>query len=211
MGSIPRLVKAFDRVPRKLLSEILVRFGVPIKLVSLLKALHKDNVNFSIDDIGKSMKNTIGVKQGDILGPILFLFSICAIMITWRAKLNINPCIFRSKNDNKMIGRRYTARRKELFLLDLEYADDTAVLFDNRNHLVVGIVSILEHFDRFGTEIHTGVLEPGENSKTEVLFCSKPSSFYNTPYTFDDADLSDIILDDRYIPIVLLPREYHLK
>ena len=157
------------------------------------------------------MKNTIGVKQGDILGPILFLFFICAKMVTWRAKLNINPCIFRSKNDNKMIGRRYTARRKELFLLDLEYADDTAVLFDNRNHLVVGIVSILEHFDRFGTEIHTGVLEPGENSKTEVLFCSKPSSFYNTPYTFDDADLSDIILDDRYIPIVLLPREYHLK
>ena len=74
------LVKAFDRVPRKLLWKILVRFGVPIKLVSLLKALHKDfNVNFFIDDIGKSIKNTIGVKQGDILGPILFLFFICAV------------------------------------------------------------------------------------------------------------------------------------
>ena len=197
------LVKAFDRVPRKLLWEILIKFGVPMKLVSLLKALHNDfNVKFSIDGVDKSIKNTIGVKQGDILGPILFVFFICAVMITWRAKLNINPCIFRSKNDDKMTGRRYTARGEEFPLLDSEYADDTAVLFDNRNHLVEGIVSIVEHFDRFGTEIHTGVLEPRENSKTEVLFCSKPSSFYNTPDTFDDADLSDIILNDRYIPIV---------
>ena len=45
-------------------------------------------------------------------------------------------------------------------------ADDTdAVLFDDRNHLVVGLVSIVEHFDRFRTKIHTGVLEPRENSK----------------------------------------------
>ena len=66
-------------------------------------------------------KNTIGVKQVDILGPIFSLFFICAIMITWRAKLDINPCIFRSKNDNKMTGRRYTARGEELFLLYSEY------------------------------------------------------------------------------------------
>ena len=55
-----------------------------------------------------------------------------------------------------MTGRRYTARGEEF---------DTAVLFGNRNHLVVGIVSIVEHFHNFGTEIHTGVLEPRENSK----------------------------------------------
>ena len=73
------LVKAFDRAPRKLLWKNLVRFGVPIKLVSLLKALQTSMLIFFIDDIGKSIKNTIGVKQGDILGPILFLFFICAV------------------------------------------------------------------------------------------------------------------------------------
>ena len=93
-----------------------------------------------------------------------------------------------------MTWRRYTAWGEELPLLDSEYADDTAVLFDNRNHLVEGIVNIVEHLACFGTEIHTGVLEPRENSKIEVSFCSKPFSFYNTPDKFDDADLSKIIL-----------------
>ena len=196
------LVKAFDRVPKKLLWEILTKFGVPIKLVSLLKALHKDfTVKFSIDDIDKSIRNTIGVKQGDILGPILFLFFICAVMTTWRSNFHVEPCIFRSKRDAKMTGRSYTARGESFHLLDSEYADDTAVLFDSRGDVTEGIYSINEHFDRFGTEIHTGVLQPRDNSKTEVLFCSKPFSLYNTPDTYDNADLSDII-NDRYIPIV---------
>ena len=34
------LVKAFDRVPREMLWEVLLRYGVPPKLVSLLRALH---------------------------------------------------------------------------------------------------------------------------------------------------------------------------
>ncbi|XP_066936166.1 uncharacterized protein [Clytia hemisphaerica] len=59
------LVKAFDRVPRKLLWGILLKYGVPPKLVNLLTALHKtfavkiDN-NFITDPIN----NSIGVKQG---------------------------------------------------------------------------------------------------------------------------------------------------
>ena len=180
-----------------------MKFGVPVKLVSLLKALHNDfTVKFSIDDIDKSIKNNIGVKQGDILGPILFLFFICAVMMTWRSKFHIDPCIFRSKNDYKMTGRPFTARGEEFPLLDSEYADDTAVLFDSRDNLIEGIRSIIEHFARFGTAIHTGSLDPRENSKTEVLFCSKPSSLYNTPESFDNTDVSDIILGDKYIPIV---------
>lgn len=48
------LVKAFYRVLRKLLWETLEKFGVPTKLVSLLKALHKDfTVKISIDKIDK--------------------------------------------------------------------------------------------------------------------------------------------------------------
>ena len=44
------LVKAFDRVPRDLLWEILGKFGVPLKLISILKDLHTDiSVQFSVD------------------------------------------------------------------------------------------------------------------------------------------------------------------
>ena len=123
-------------------------------------------------------------------------------MITWRSKFEGELCIFRSKSDMKMTGRSYTARGESFPLLDSEYADDTAVVFNSRNDVVEGIVSMIEHFARFGTEIHTGAVEPRENSKTEVLFCSKPLSLYNSPDTYDNADLTDIIINDRFIPIV---------
>ena len=77
------LVKAFDRIPRELLWLILERFGVPFKLVNLLKALHKAfKVKFTVDDVIETMNCSIGVKQGDILGPHLFMFFIAAVMIT---------------------------------------------------------------------------------------------------------------------------------
>ena len=67
------LVKAFDRVPRDLIWLILERFGVPLKLVNLLKALHDAfKVKFTVDEVTQTMNCIIGVKQGDILGPTLF-------------------------------------------------------------------------------------------------------------------------------------------
>ena len=59
------LVKAFDRVPRELLWEIMTKQGVPVKLVSLLKALHKKvKVKFIIDDV-EQIIDSLGVKQSE--------------------------------------------------------------------------------------------------------------------------------------------------
>ena len=92
------LVKAFDRVPRDLLWKILTKFGIPKKLVDLLRALHSNfKVKFKVDDVISMIACIIGVKQEDILGPILFVFFIAAVMITWRATNNVTACIFYSK------------------------------------------------------------------------------------------------------------------
>ena len=55
-----------------------------------------------------------------------------------------------------MTGQSYKARGEEVPLRDSEYSDDTAVIFCNH------------HFHRFGTEIHTGVIEARQSSKTEL-------------------------------------------
>ena len=50
------LVKAFDRVPREMLWKILSEFGVPEKLINLLKALLTNFVvKFTLDDVTHSM------------------------------------------------------------------------------------------------------------------------------------------------------------
>ena len=72
----PHLVIAFDRVPRELSWMILTKCGVPKKLVGLLRALHDFKVRFTVDDVIGTIGYDIGVKQGDILGPILFTFSL---------------------------------------------------------------------------------------------------------------------------------------
>jgi len=71
-----------------------------------------------------------------------------------------------------MTGRSFRARGEPVSLLDSEYADDTAIIFDNRHDAVVETEALKNHFSRFGTEIHTGVSEPRQSSKTELLFCA---------------------------------------
>jgi len=96
------------------------------------------------------------VKQGDELGPILFSMIIAAIMITWRKTRNHLQCIFRTKNDHVMTGRRPKSRGDDFVFGDSEYADDTAVLFDSEESALVDAPGIDTHFLRFGMEVHAG-------------------------------------------------------
>ena len=199
------LVKAFDRVPRELLWQLLEKFGVPPKLVRLLKALHKDVlVKFEVEGLEHEVNCTIGVKQGDILGPVLFIIYMAGVMSDWR---NITDCpaiVFLSKPDNVITGRRPTAKGIPFELNDSEYADDTAVLFDSRQSAVEYCPLLINHFRQYGMEIHTGdVREPEKKSKTEILFVAAPPSTYKDPTTFDNVDLGVIPLGGgRFFPIV---------
>jgi hypothetical protein len=57
------------------------------------------------------------------------------------------------------------------------------------------------HFAKWGMEVHEK--KPGNTKvKTLVLFCAAPPSEYEDPATFDDADLTDIVLPSgNVIPI----------
>ena len=79
------LVKAFDRCDRALLWAAMEKLGVPPTVLSVLKALHaKVDVKFDVDGVEKNLESIIGVKQGDILGPVLFLFLVAAFQMAWR-------------------------------------------------------------------------------------------------------------------------------
>ena len=97
-----------------------------------------------------------------------------------------------------MTGRSYRAYGEEYEIQDSEYADDTALVFDTREDVSEGIPLCMIHFQRFGMEVHSGP----PDSKSVVLFCSKPLCMYEDPLTFDNADISNIVFGDRYIPIV---------
>ena len=69
---------------------------------------------------------------------------------------------------------------------DLEYADDTAVLFESRDDVSTYSPLLIRHFGKFGMEIHVGdPRQPNKPWQTEVLFVSKPYKSYADSVTFD--------------------------
>ena len=62
---------------------------------------------------------------------------------------------------------------------------------------------MLDHFRRWGLEVHAGSYHPFKGSKTELLFCSRPLSTYQDPSTCDNTDMTDLILPNgRFVPVV---------
>ena len=73
------LVKAFDSVDRGGMVEVLRKFGVPDHLCALITRLHTGcSVKVKVGETDIEFDSTNGVKQGDTLAPVLFLFVIQA-------------------------------------------------------------------------------------------------------------------------------------
>jgi hypothetical protein len=70
--------KAYDSVRSVVLYSILIEFGVPLKLVRLIKMCLNETYNKV--HIGKRLSDNFpiqcGLKQGDALSPLLFNFAL---------------------------------------------------------------------------------------------------------------------------------------
>jgi hypothetical protein len=197
------LVKAFDKVPRELLWLVLARYGVPPKLIRLLKLLHcKVDVQFEVNGVVRNFWSCIGVKQGDVLGPELFVIFMAAVMETWRMVSTHKLCVVRSKFDFQLTGRKENAKGVDVSVPDSEYADDTGMPFCSREDLVENTPLLVQHFKLWGMEVHVGFED--KESKSEVLFCAAPPHCYQDPSTCDGADLSHVRwADGTHMPVVL--------
>ena len=69
---------AYDSVRREVLYNILIESGIPVKLVRIIKLCL--NETYSRVRVGKNLSDifpiTTGLKQGDVLSPMLFNFAL---------------------------------------------------------------------------------------------------------------------------------------
>ena len=73
------IVKAFDSVNREMLWKILKKYGIPEKTIATIKKMYTNiNIKISIEDAEFIFNSISGVKQGDNLAPVLFLFVVQA-------------------------------------------------------------------------------------------------------------------------------------
>ena len=58
---------------------------------------------------------------------------------------------------------------ESILILDSEYNDDTAIIFKSHANISDGVSSIILHFACFGTKIHTRLIHPTGESKTDII------------------------------------------
>lgn len=128
--------KAFDRVNRDAMWMILKQYGIPNKIIRMIKILY-DNYQAFVQYNGKTSEAIdikCGVRQGCILSPVLFLLVIDWIM--------------------KGIRRNGLQWRLNEQLGDLEFADDVCLITENLNYLQRKIDELRINAGKMGLEIN---------------------------------------------------------
>ena len=161
------LTKAFDTVPRELLWKLLAKYGVPNKFLKILQLFHS-NMEATVSISGMespSFPVEVGVKQGDVLAPVLFNLFLSTITVLMQNKLReVDGVQIEYRLDGNLFNlRRLQARTKTSSnqLVDLQYADDAAILAHTANSMQHTLDALSALYQAFGVEVST--------RKTEVL------------------------------------------
>jgi hypothetical protein len=156
-------------------------------------------VVLKIDKEITEILQSLGVRQGDNMAPVLFLFLMSVAAETlepaWQQADIEVLTVVRTKDDEIDTGyirghtpRIYTSRKLTAYkIYQLLYVDDGAFPFPTRVALIKGLSLIYSYLARFGLEVHIG--RGDESSKTECVF-------FPPPQFFNDSRFSDPAITD---------------
>ena len=141
------LEKAFDRVPRQKLFEVLSEYSINGSLLSAIKSIYSGSrAAVRIDgEISEAFEVNEGVRQGCCLSPLLFIIFMDKIIKQAELKGNVE------------VG--------EVIMKILAYADDLILLAENVRDLQGGVDSLNAACEEYGMKISVG--------KTKVMHVGK--------------------------------------
>jgi hypothetical protein len=179
------LVKAYDTANHTLLIDILRKYGAPPKFVTAIETIYRNNTCvLKIENEIAEIPQTVGVRQGDNMAPVLFLFLMTAFAetreIVWKANDIPVLSVLTAADEHIAEGRICShtpamirsAKLTAYSILQCLYVDDGAFPFGMRDDLQRGMNLIYSHFTRFGLEMHIG--RGASESKTECGFFPPP-------------------------------------
>lgn len=172
-------IKAFDKVSREFMWKCLAKYGIPQKLIVLIKKLYDGAVlSLKIDKDEVLIATSSGVKQGCGLSPLLFIVVIQAVLAAMKWPDECEQIRFKTHDDGLMHSRKiaaydekgsWFATRSSLF------ADDGAFPFETFDAMEKGISALVAHCAKGSLFIHyahTGT--PAGDSKSLYMHFPKP-------------------------------------
>ena len=149
------LVKAFDTVNREFLWAVLLRFGCPEVFVDRLRALHKVIVVLRKDGEEVRLRSEGGVRQGDILGPPLFLIFVAMVSVVREVEKTSPDVTMLTCPHERIILHGRRGQGEEFNVNGSYYADDAGLLKISREDLDHDVPEDDGHLRLAGLEMHT--------------------------------------------------------
>ena len=141
------------------------------------------NITTRVGNATASFPSTSGVKQGNNLAPVLFLFAIQAAVEVMGKDWPFQQPNLSTSTEN-YINKHETAksRLQPFTFYQSFYADDAAFVFLSRKELIEGTTYIKEGFAWFGLQVHLGWKANGNYEETKVKNRGplRPGKEYNT-------------------------------
>ena len=158
--------KAFDSVDRETLWKLLRHYGVPTKLVNLIRNSYAGMTCRVVHGgrLSDSFSVRTGVRQGCLLSPFLFLLAIDWVMKT--------------STSHRRDGIQWTLLEQ---LDDLDFADDLALLSHSRQQMQAKTAQLADTSLQTGFKIHEG--------KTKIL---KVNTVNENPIVLQGRNLEEV-------------------
>ncbi|CAH1231299.1 Hypp378 [Branchiostoma lanceolatum] len=194
------LTKAFDSLNRPLLWEVLKRFGCPRRFLAVLMSLHDGAMVRVLGGGEKSDPFPVctGVRQGCVIAPVIFNLFLAAVMMAAKKDILPEDCVpLTYRLDGNLFNlRRLRAPTKvhHESILELQYADDAAVVGCTAEGLQRNLNVLDNTYTRAGLSINTGKTEVLNQSATQAApidFLIKDTTLKNVPsFTYLGSTLS---------------------
>ena len=187
------LHEAYDTVNKNALWKALSKsFSMPEKLIRILKTLHFGTTGLIHADrqISKKFPIEVGVKQGDVLVPMLFnLFLDSVIRVALKQHPDKGVQVEYTYNAPLMHNSRYKLDRS-ILVQNLSYADDILLTSSNIEDLECLVTSLNNICAKFGLKMNlkkTKFMSISPNNTTRLNITS-------TPQMSDDTNIERVSL-----------------